>query len=163
MKKSTLFRKSSIDKVSSPEQLNDYIRVSNPSVFLILGATLILLIAGVVWGFTGSLPSSISVVGIVKEDNLVCYVSNDKAEQIQNDMLVKMNDEVIGKVCFVSSIPLSAEEVNSSVDSDYVVNLLSLSDWNTKIQIDAQGLEENQVYHVSILTEEIRPIDFLLN
>ena len=160
---SKLFRKSSIDRVSSPEQLNDYIRVSNPSVFLILGAILILFIAVLVWGFTGSLPSSISLVGIVKEDNLICYVSSEKAGQIQKNMLVKINEEDTGTVYSVSSIPVSAKEVNSYVDSDYVANLLSLSDWNTKIQIDAQGLEDNKVYHLSIITKEMRPIDFLFN
>ena len=33
-----LFRKKSVERVSSPEQLNDYIRVANPSVWMILAA-----------------------------------------------------------------------------------------------------------------------------
>ena len=36
-----LFRQKSLDRVNSPEQLNDYIRVTTPSVWLILFATLI--------------------------------------------------------------------------------------------------------------------------
>ena len=43
---SQLFRKSSIDRVSSPEQLNSYIRVSNPGVWLVLAAVVLLLTAG---------------------------------------------------------------------------------------------------------------------
>ncbi len=39
-----LFRKSSIERVSSPEQLNDYIKVSNPGVWMILAAIIALLI-----------------------------------------------------------------------------------------------------------------------
>lgn len=31
-----LFRQSSIDRVFSPEQLNDYIRVTNPGVWMVL-------------------------------------------------------------------------------------------------------------------------------
>ena len=42
-----LFRKKSVDRVSSPEQLNDYIRVANPSVWMVLAAVVILL-AGVI-------------------------------------------------------------------------------------------------------------------
>ena len=38
-----LFRKKSLDKVSSPEQLNDYIRVSNPGVWIALTAVIVLL------------------------------------------------------------------------------------------------------------------------
>ena len=41
----SLFRQKSIDRVSSPEQLNDYIRVTTPSVWLALIA-IILLLAG---------------------------------------------------------------------------------------------------------------------
>ena len=42
-----LFRKKSVQKVSSPEQLNEYIRVASPSVWLVFAAIVILL-AGVV-------------------------------------------------------------------------------------------------------------------
>ena len=40
---SDLFRKKSMEKVTSPEQLNDYIRVSNPGVWTVLAAVVILL------------------------------------------------------------------------------------------------------------------------
>ena len=39
-----LFRKKSVERVSSPEQLNDYIRVANPSLWLVLGAVIVLLV-----------------------------------------------------------------------------------------------------------------------
>ena len=41
-----LFRKKSVDKVSSPEQLNEYIRVANPGVWMVLAAIVILLAGG---------------------------------------------------------------------------------------------------------------------
>lgn len=41
-----IFRKKSVERVSSPEQLSDYIRVSNPSVWMTLAAIIVLL-AGV--------------------------------------------------------------------------------------------------------------------
>lgn len=40
---SDLFRKKSIERVSSPEQLNDYVKVSSPGVWAVLAAVLILL------------------------------------------------------------------------------------------------------------------------
>ena len=54
MKKS-LFRKSSIDRVQSPEQLNDYIKVSNPSVWIIIIAIIVLLVAVIIWSVFGTL------------------------------------------------------------------------------------------------------------
>lgn len=56
-----LFRKSSIARVSSPEQLNDYIRVTNPGVWLVLAAVVVLLIGACVWGIFGHLDTTVSV------------------------------------------------------------------------------------------------------
>lgn len=55
-----LFRKSSIERVSSPEQLNDYIRVTNPGVWLVLAAVIALLIGACAWGMFGHLDTTIS-------------------------------------------------------------------------------------------------------
>ena len=54
-----IFRKSSLDRISSPEKLNDYIKVSNPSVWIILGAVAVLLVAVIIWGATYELPEGI--------------------------------------------------------------------------------------------------------
>lgn len=51
----SIFRQKSIDKVSSPEKLDDYIRVTTPSVWITLAAIAILLIGTIVWGIFGEL------------------------------------------------------------------------------------------------------------
>lgn len=56
-----LFRKSSMDRISSPEQLNDYIRVTNPGVWLVLAAVIVLLMGACVWGIFGRLETKITV------------------------------------------------------------------------------------------------------
>ncbi|WMJ83969.1 hypothetical protein ACS3UN_12865 [Oscillospiraceae bacterium LTW-04] len=159
----SLFRKSSIQRISAPEQLNDYIRVSNPSAFLVLGAIIILFVSLITWGIMGSLPTSIATVGIVKDEKLLCYVPSDEAAKINVGMSVKMRNDVIGTVRSISRIPMSAEEVAVAIDSDYIVNVLSLSDWNTEVKIDTPEPDVDKIYKLSIITDEIRPIDFLLN
>ena len=47
----SIFRKESLDKVTSPEQLNDYIKVSSAGVWAILTAIVILLVCLGVWAF----------------------------------------------------------------------------------------------------------------
>ena len=56
-----LFRKSSMDRISSPEQLNDYIRVTNPGVWLVLAAVIVLLMGACVWGIFGRLETKSTV------------------------------------------------------------------------------------------------------
>ena len=47
---STIFREKSLKKIASPEQMNDYIRVSSPSVWMVLTAVIVLLAGVCVWG-----------------------------------------------------------------------------------------------------------------
>ncbi len=49
MEDTGLFRKTSMDRIRSPEQLNDYLRVTNPAVWVLLAALLLLLAGLAVW------------------------------------------------------------------------------------------------------------------
>ena len=53
-KSSSIFRQKSMDRVSSPEQLNDYIRVTTPSVWLVLLAIVVLLAGMLAWSVFGT-------------------------------------------------------------------------------------------------------------
>ncbi len=55
MEEKSIFRKKSIDRVTSPEQLDDYIKVTTPSVWLILLATVILIAGALFWAFFGTI------------------------------------------------------------------------------------------------------------
>ncbi len=53
MSNEPVFRKKSIDRISSPEQLNDYIRVSTPGVWIVLVAILLVMGGLIFWGIFG--------------------------------------------------------------------------------------------------------------
>lgn len=48
--KEEIFRKKSLDRIQSPEQIDDYIRVITPGLWLSLGAVILLLVAMIMWG-----------------------------------------------------------------------------------------------------------------
>ena len=54
-----IFRKKSLDKVKSPESLDDYIRVANPGVWLLLISIIVLLAGACIWGFFGHIDSTV--------------------------------------------------------------------------------------------------------
>ena len=54
-KSSGIFREKSLKRVSSPEALNDYIRVTTPSVWIVLAALVILLCGMLAWSIFGTI------------------------------------------------------------------------------------------------------------
>lgn len=52
-----IYRQKSIDRISSPEQLNDYLRVTNVSVWVILIAVILLLAGMLIWSATATIES----------------------------------------------------------------------------------------------------------
>jgi len=63
-----LFRKSALETLSSPEQLNQLVRVTRPRSWIALGGLFGLLLALVLWGFLGSLPTRVSGRGVIIHD-----------------------------------------------------------------------------------------------
>ena len=72
MEGKSIFREKSLERVTSPEQLNDYIRVTTPSVWIILAATLILIIGTLVWAVFGKI--RVNTESGIKEVAPISYV-----------------------------------------------------------------------------------------
>lgn len=167
MSSNTLFRKSSLDSISSPEQLNDYIKVSNPSIWLIIAALFILLAALFVWGFTGSLATTVSTKSVASDGSLFCYVSIEDANKIKVGQKVSLttNDDsqLTGNVTDIGEIPMSAAEITSELKSDYLIQELVQGDFAVKITIipDKNDFKNGTVLDASIVTDSVKPIDFL--
>lgn len=70
-----LFREKSLERVSSPEQLDDYIRVTTPSVWIVLAATVIILAGMLAWSVFGTVNVT-DDNGTSQEVHPITYVTN---------------------------------------------------------------------------------------
>ena len=70
-----IFREKSIERVSSPEELNDYIRVTTPSVWLVLAALILLLAGMLAWSILGTVEAH-DADGSAEEVHPIVYVTN---------------------------------------------------------------------------------------
>lgn len=52
----SIFRKKSLDKINSPEKMDDYIKVTGISMWVILGAVICLLLATICWACFAQIP-----------------------------------------------------------------------------------------------------------
>lgn len=155
---SSIFRRKSMDKISSPEQMNDYIRVANPSVWMILAAIIVLLIGVCVWGMYGQLDTKLQTGGICEDGKLTCYVSEADFGKVQAGMTVAVGE----KEYTVSSVAKASVRLDGSTDA-YLIHLAGLGegDWAYAVVVDAPDLQ-NGTYSVSVIIERVRPLDFVL-
>ena len=87
-----IFRKKSIDKVRSPENLDDYIRVANPGVWLLLVSIIILLAGACVWGIFGHIDSTAPAVVRIENGSAVCWITEENSAGVHSGTVVKLAD-----------------------------------------------------------------------
>ena len=153
-----IFRKKSVDRMSSPEQLNDYIKVTNPGVWMALAAIVILLIGVCVWGVFGKLETKLPVAAVSQDGQTVLYVKEDNIASVRENMSVYVGDETY-KVTSVSSQPVAVtEEI-----SEYARHTgeLSIGEWVYIVQID--GNMPDGAYKAQIVTDSVSPLYFVFN
>ena len=153
-----LFRKKSVDKVSSPEQLNEYIRVANPGVWMVLAAIVILLCGVVVWGVIGHLDTTLSTALVCEDGEAVLYVKEADVQKIEAGMTVRVGD----KEYAVSEVSVEPMRVDDTVP-EYALHLggLTVGEWVFVVEVD--GALADGVYKAEIVIESISPISFILN
>ena len=88
-----LFRKKSLDRISSPEQLNDYLRVTNPSVWVVLLAVVILLAGLLIWSSVTTIESYVSGTAEVKDGIMTIRFDEQQfAKNVEVGMPVSAGD-----------------------------------------------------------------------
>ncbi len=159
-----------MERIASPEKLNDYIRVANPSVWMVLAAIGLLLLALLVWGFFGSVSAATTVKGVVTDEGeLLCYIDANSDIQIEAGMEVAVSTTasttVTGKVSSVTDPfdPVSYTAAAEKLNNEYYIYSLSLTNWNTEIIITPDAELKPGIYTVSITTESLRPIDMVFS
>ena len=156
---STIFREKSLKKIASPEQMNDYIRVSSPSVWMVLTAVIVLLAGVCVWGMFGHLDTAVQTGGVCADDRLTVLVGEEDHDKIKENAVISV-DGVEYAVAEITNAPI---RVDDQIDP-YVVHLAGFTegDWVYRLYADVPGLADG-VYAASVITERVRPLDFVLN
>ena len=93
MEQQSLFRKNSIERISSPEQLTDYLRVTTPTVWVVIAAIILLLVGILIWGATASIESYAAGTAQVEDGSLVLFFDDAQlAENVEAGMTVTVGE-----------------------------------------------------------------------
>lgn len=160
----SLFREVSLERLSSPEQLDELIKVTSPRAWFALIAMGCILISAIAWGFLGSIPTKIEGHGILLKNGGISTLQHHTSGQVidvrfkPGDM-VKKGDvvarielpELVAKISSLQST-LNEMKSNQRVDSpEYKIvekqgiQLRGELDYKSQIisQIDGRILELN--------------------
>ena len=132
---SGLFREKTLQRISSPEKLTEYLRVTNPGIWIVLGAIILLLGGLLVWATIGTLETKASAKVIV-EDHVAMVVTDGAA---------KLNDGMPLRI-------LSGDYIIAATTEDYYGRVYGI----TEVPLPDGS------YDGTVIVEQVRPIDFLL-
>ncbi len=186
---SSLFRKSSLERVSSPDQLNEYIKITNPSLIVTLLGILTILIAGAVWVFAGGIPDTVDLVGTVITDSngknsMHCFVPIGNSKRLKEGMDVQISPDyadrseygyINGKITSVGDTVVTDEylknkfsnpqmviaAVSTAMQHGNVVEVeMSMGDWS-RDKGNSVEVTEGANCAVSVMVGETKPYQLM--
>ena len=88
-----IYRKSALERISSPEQMDKAITVTSPLSWLALGAVTVIVVVTLIWSIVGTLPVTVSTMGIVTAPTSTNSVYAPEAGRIL-EILVRENQTI---------------------------------------------------------------------
>lgn len=161
---SSIFNKKAADKLKNPDDLDKYVRVTNPSVWVVLTACIVLLAGLLGWGVFGTVTTNVNTSGVCVDGKVMCFLTTEDVSKIHegNSALVDGKSVTVSKV---EELPLSRSEVSALLESDYLVSVLMEEDWVYPVTFKAeQGtpFAERVPLQASIIVERVAPISLAL-
>ena len=136
-RESPLFRKKAMNRISSPEDLTSYLRVTSPGMWIILAAVIALLAGLFTWSAVGILETTVDATAIVQNHTAQIAASGHGADELQAGMPLRIS---------------SQEFVIASVDFDEY----------GRATARAEVSLPDGTYDAKIVVEQTKPIEFLL-
>ena len=147
-----------MEKVSSPEQLNDYIRVSNPGVWIALTAVIVLLVGVCVWGIFGRLETTVGSAAVIKDGVMTIYIKEEHLGKIEEGMTIRVKD----REYLITSVETAPRTIPEGFD-EYMLHLsgMHVGEWVFGVTAMDTDLADG-VYKAEIVVESIAPMSFIL-
>lgn len=156
--KKSIFRKKAMDRISSPEELDQYLTVTGPGVWFPLITVILLLIGGLVWMTLGHIDVTMDVAVMSRQDGIVCYVPAEHKNAAVARGTVRIGDQTYA-LADVGLVPVIVDET-----TDMTVRrtgTLQLGTIVTPLKVDAALMEG--VYAGQITVESVNPIKYIIN
>lgn len=157
--KSKLFREKNLERLESPEQLNDYLKVTSPGVWMILSAVILLLIGVFIWSVFGKIEATTQAAVVTENGGSTCIVPASAIKGVLQYRTVKIDGEEKELVPDVLEPEVIKESTNVYV---MITGGLKVGDIVYPIEL-AQPLGTDGIASGTLVTEELSPIELFFN
>ena len=151
------------EKITSPDQLNDYIRVTSPGAWIILSSILVFLAGFFIWIFNGQLEISFPSYIYTESEKSSAFLPADKVSKLKRGTTVRLSENgVSGEVLNVSDKSLSFSEISQLIGES---NALAMNiDGSTRLmKADVSFTSPpEKISRAVFVTGKVKPISFLL-
>ncbi len=123
----TIFRKKAMNRISSPEDLTSYMRVTSPGMWIILAAVIILLAGLFAWAAVGTLETTVDATAVIQNHTAQIVATGQGAEELKAGMqlriasqefvIASVNYDAYGRAAAYAELPLP----DGSYDATIVV------------------------------------------
>ena len=154
-----LFNQKAVDRLRSPDDLDKYVHVTNPSVWMLLVACIAMLVGILAWAIFGAVTTNVSATGACINGQALCFLSADDVAKVKVGNTASVGGRQM-TVAQISKVPLSREEATAELERDYLAATLMKEDWAYEVRFsgDSSTLEEGVPLAVSITVERVAPI-----
>ena len=158
----SIFNQRAAEKLRSPDDLDKYVRVANPSMWVVLVACAALLVGLLAWGVFGAVTTSVGAAGVSVEGKVMCFLPANESMKVQVGDEANVNGEHM-TVSDIAALPVSRDEADEILQNDYLLNALVTGDWTYQISFEGDAAFQDGIpLNVSITTERIAPITLVL-
>lgn len=115
--KKELFRKTALERLSTPEQLDQIMQVTNPRGWIALLAAVIMVFAGLLWSIFGELPTKISGRGILVKSGGVLEIQTNSGGRIISLLLQEADSVTKGQLVAIIAKPEIEVEITNAQET----------------------------------------------
>jgi HlyD family secretion protein len=158
---SKIFRKVSLERLSSPEQLDQILRVTNPKDWVALVAIFILLGVAVAWGYGGTVNSKATGQGVIVRSGGVLNVVSAGSGMVLS-LKVNVGDHITpNQLIAVVSQPQVAEKIKDT--EEMLAEARSQQELSSKLHTQDEQLQqealarqrENAEQQIEVLNKQV--------
>ncbi len=154
----SIFRQKSIERIESPEKLNDYLRVTSPAVWVVLAAIIVLLVGVFVWAALGHIDSTVKAAVVSDKGGTVCLVPDSALEGVVEYRTVTVDGETLE----LNPSVLDPQVVSEDMDV-YVLMAGSLHYGDVVYPINVTEQLTDGIYSGEVLVEKVSPLSLFFN